>query len=130
MARKPPRIVSSRRQPTTRAPLTPGQQSARTLRAWYRNPRGNVGTRPKPAAPKAPAAPAAPPSGVVAPQYSVSALPPDASYEATIASLQRQRDTQIAQLAQARTQSLLDYGFKEGPNGMLAFDPNNPLSKA
>jgi hypothetical protein len=66
----------------------------------------------------------------VAPQYSLSALPPDASYEAAIAALQRQRDDQITQLAQARTQNLLDYGFKEGPNGMLTFDPNNPLSKA
>jgi hypothetical protein len=127
MASRPPRITSTRRQPTTRAPLTPGQQSVRTLRAWYRNPRRNVGTKPKPAAP--PAAPAAP---VVpaAPAYSLSALPPDASYDAALATLARQRDDQLTALTQARTSNLSDYGFKEGPNGALAFDPNNPYSKA
>lgn len=74
----------------------------------------------------APAVPAAPP----APQYSVANLPPDASYDAAVAALQRQRDDQIAQLAQARASTLLDFGFKEGPNGTLAADPSNPFSRA
>lgn len=78
------------------------------------------------AAAPAPAVPAAP----AAPQYNVSNLPPDASYDAQIAALQRQRDDQIAALVQQRSSGLLDYGFTEGPSGALAFDPNNPYSKA
>jgi hypothetical protein len=77
-----------------------------------------------------PAAPVSPVAVPAAPAYSVSNLPPDASYEAQVAALARQRDDQIAALTQARTSGLSDYGFTEGPNGALAFDPNNPYSKA
>lgn len=130
MATRPPRITSTRRQPTTRAPLTPGQQSARTLRAWYRNPNRNVGApKPKPAAPAAPSAPATP-AAPAAPQYSLANLPPDASYDAAVSLLQRQRDEQFAAVTAERARTLSDYGFQEGPNGMLTFDPNNPFSKS
>lgn len=44
--------------------------------------------------------------------------------------MQKQRADQLAALTQQRTSSLSDYGFQEGPNGALTFDPNNPFSKA
>lgn len=119
MATRPPRITSTRRQPTTRARRQP---SLRRILApsWGRpatpQPKGVTAT----SVPSAPALPA----------YSTSNLPPDASYDAQIASLQRQRADQLAQVTQARTGTLTDYGFTEGPNGALAFDPRNPFSKA
>jgi hypothetical protein len=60
----------------------------------------------------------------------MAALPPDAAYDAQIAGLQRQRDDTLANLTQGRAGGLLDYGYTEGPGGALAFDPNNPFSKA
>lgn len=65
-----------------------------------------------------------------APAYSVSNLPPDASYDAALAQLQRQRDQNLAGIAGARFRGLNDYGFTEGPGGAIAYDPNNPFSKA
>jgi hypothetical protein len=59
-----------------------------------------------------------------------SAPPPDPSYDLQMANLQRQRDEQLAGLGQQRTQQLLGYGYQEGPGGALAFDPNNPYSRA
>jgi len=71
---------------------------------------------------------AATPAGAA--PYSVSNLPPDPAYDAAIATLQRQRDEQVAALLGERTRTLGDYGFTEGPNGILTFDVNNPMSKA
>lgn len=81
----------------------------------------------RPAAPvKAPArAPVAPPAAAPA-----AALPPDASYEATIAGLASRRDSTVAGLGQQRQQGLLDYGYTEGAPGQIAFDPTNPYSQA
>jgi hypothetical protein len=64
------------------------------------------------------------------PQYSTANLPPDATYDSVIGSLQKTRDDTIAGLIGDRGRTLTDYGFKEGPNGALTFDPNNPFSKA
>jgi len=125
MATKP-RVTYRRPQPTTgrgrivRQPANPFV-SRGTL----------AGMRP-PAVPKA-AMPAIPGGGVpaaAAPQYSLASLPPDASYDAQIAQLQRQRDEGLAAIAGERARGLSDYGFTEGPNGTLAMDPNNAFSKA
>jgi hypothetical protein len=110
-------VVSSRRQPTTR-PRPPAIGWTRPIPALPRLPKLPAG-----GAPAAPAAPAAP-------QYSLSNLPPDASYDAALAALARQRDQQLAAATQARTSTLQDYGFNEGAGGALNFDPNNPFSKA
>jgi hypothetical protein len=66
----------------------------------------------------------------VAPQYDISNLPPDASYDQSVALLQRQRDEGLAGITANRQQGLSSYGFTEGPNGTLAVDPNNPFSQA
>lgn len=139
MARKPPRITSTRRQRTTRGgPVVRGTTPQPTTG------RGRIVRAPSLAQVLAPSwgrpAGAAPPAGgggstaapatPAAPQYSLANLPPDASYEQAIALLQRQRDEGLAGLLQQRQGSLLDYGFREGPNGALTFDPNNPRSKA
>src|SRR4051812_40245208 len=76
-----------------------------------------------------PAAPAVPAAAAAA-QYSLSNLPPDATYEAADILLQRQRQEGLAAIAGERTRTLSDYGFQEGPSGALTFDPNNPFSKA
>lgn len=123
MAARPPRVTSTRRQPTTRA-VTP-----RAGLSWWGNTsvaRPPAPRRPAVASPAAPAVPAAP----AAPQYSLSNLPVDATYDQQVAALQRQRDNTLAALTQQRTSSLSNYGFTEGPNGTLAFDPNNPFSQA
>jgi len=83
-----------------------------------------------------PAATPAAPVGAAASPYNVSNLPPDAAYEGVVAGATRTRDTLLGPggvggtLGAARTQGLGDYGFTEGAGGQLAFDPNNPFSKA
>jgi hypothetical protein len=125
MASRPPHVTSRRNQRTTGAPR--GRLiSGPSVISGYDPRRGLRPAAPKPVAPVASATPAAP----ATPQYSLSALPPDASYDAAVAALQRQRDDQLAQLVQQRASTLLDYGFTEGPNGTLAVDPSNPFSKA
>lgn len=126
MAARPPRVTNRRNQPTTR-PRSSFGTGPSFISGWRNIRVGNrtLGGRPVPGA-NAPAAPAAP----AAPQYSLSSLPPDASYDAAVGLLQRQRDDQIAALVAQRSQGLLDYGFTEGPSGTLAFDPRNPFSKA
>jgi hypothetical protein len=128
MASRPPRVTSRRNQRTTRAP-TGRPISGPSVISGYDPRRGFQA--PKPPAAPSPASPAsAAPAAPAAPQYNVSNLPPDASYDATIAQLQRQRAEQIAQLAQQRAQTLLEYGFTEGPHGTLAVDPRDPFSKS
>lgn len=126
MATRPPRVTSTRRQPTTRGGPRPRGPSY--ISGWQNIRVGGKplgGTR-VPAA----SAPSAVPVAPAVSQYSLSNLPPDASYDAAIAGLQRQRGDTLAGLTQARTSGLSDYGFQEGPNGALTFDPNNPFSKA
>lgn len=123
-----PRAVSSRPQPTTgrgrvvRGPANPFV-SRGTLAGLMgqQAPRGATG---------AVSAGGVPSSQVAAPQYSLANLPVDASYDQAIALLQRQRDEGIAAITGERARTLSDYGFQEGANGALTFDPNNPLSKA
>jgi hypothetical protein len=86
-------------------------------------------TAAKPGTPGAAAAPAAA-GAPAAPAYSMSNLPPDAAYDAAMAALAQRRDFDLAALTQARSAGLLEYGFTEGAGGALAFDPNNPFSKA
>lgn len=58
-------------------------------------------------------------------------LPVDAAYDDEIAGHQKTRDDTITGLGGARTRGLLDYGFTEDPaTKALAFDPNNPFSRA
>jgi hypothetical protein len=71
-----------------------------------------------------------PASTVATPQYSISNLPPDASYDSIVAGLAKQRDTTLADLVGERTRTLSDYGFQEGPTGAITFDPNNAFSKS
>ncbi len=138
MARRPPRITSTRRQPTTRGgPRVTGrtQQPTTGRGRIVRQPTlpqvlapswGKPPTAGRPGGGGTPAAPAAP----AAPTYSISNLPPDASYEQVIPHLQQQRANNLAAVAAERVRGLSDFGFIEGPSGTLTFDPNNPFSKA
>jgi hypothetical protein len=140
MATRPPRITSTRRQRTTRGGpvVTSRTPQANTGRgrvvrqpslsrvfapSWGRPPTLRTGGA-------AVSAGGVPASSVSTPQFSLTNLPVDASYDQQIAQLQRQRDEQFAQIAGERSRTLSDYGFQEGPNGMLTFDPNNPFSKS
>lgn len=94
----------------------------------------SVGSK-KPVAVKAPMAPVRP--AAVAPRPSTApapakpaVLPPDASYDQSIAALTRQRDTSLAGLATQRQQGFLNYGYTQDAGGNLAFDPTNPYSQA
>jgi hypothetical protein len=120
---KPPRVVSSVRQPTTRAPTRPI--------AWHDPLHGArpaaVTGPPLPAAP-APAAPA--PAPVTFANLAPAQLPVDPTYDAAEAALRRQRDDTLLSLGAQRTQNLQEYGFNEGPGGAVAFDPTNPFSRA
>lgn len=65
-----------------------------------------------------------------------TSLPLDPTYDATIGGLQRKRDTTISQLEGQKPRVLADYGYTASgydssgaPTG-LAFDPNNPFSRA
>jgi hypothetical protein len=65
-----------------------------------------------------------------------SGLPLDPTYQATIGGLQHKRDDALAQYAGQRPKVLADYGYtasgydaQGNPLG-LAFDPNNPFSRA
>lgn len=62
-------------------------------------------------------------------------LPPDASYDATVAGLQRTRDDTLAALSGQRTQTLGNYGYNaqynpDGSVASVAFDPSNSFSRA
>jgi hypothetical protein len=91
-------------------------------------------SRPKPVAnvqsltpiPRAPVAPAAPSPT----PFNPNVLPPDAAYEQQIGALGAQRDTTLAGLATERQGGLLGYGYTQDQSGELAFDPNNPYSRA
>lgn len=77
----------------------------------------------RPAVPR----PAAPSVGTGAP----GGPPVDPIFDQTFSNLVRQRDTTLAGLSSQRQQGLADYGYTETPTtGALAFDPNNPFSKA
>lgn len=78
-----------------------------------------------PAAPAVPAAPAPP-----RPTFNPGVLPPDATYDQTLAGLSRQRDVTLAGLATQKQQGLLNYGYTQDQSGGLAFDPTNPYSQA
>lgn len=140
MARKPPHVRSTRRQPTTRGgPNVRGrtQQPTTGRGRIVQQPRlsqvfAPSWGRPPTAAGKPPAGggPAAGGGAAAGPIYSTSNLPPDATYEQVIAQLQRQRDEGLAGIVGERFRGLSDYGFQEGPNGVITFDPNNPFSKA
>jgi hypothetical protein len=57
--------------------------------------------------------------------------PPDPIYDDEIAGLARRRDDTVTGLGQGRQAELLGYGYTEDPNTRaLAFDPNNPFSRA
>jgi hypothetical protein len=134
-----PRVTSTRRQPTTRGgprvtSRTPQATTGRgrvvrqpTLPQVLAPSWGRPPAAPRPAAPNVGGVPA---TQVAAPAYSLSNLPVDASYDAQIAALQQQRANSLATIAGERSRTLSDYGFQEGPNGALTFDPNNAFSKA
>ena len=118
---KPPRVISRVRQPTTRGVPSGGS-------AWARGYVSGPGY--KPPAAVGPIAAAAPATASAAPAYSLANLPVDATYDQTVGLLGRQRTEQLAGIAGERVRTLSDYGFNEGANGALTFDPNNPFSKA
>lgn len=76
-----------------------------------------------------------PPVGPL-PSLGARALPPDAQYESDIAGAQQNRATTVANLTQQRQGQLAGLGYTESnvdPNtgvGTLAFNPNDPFSKA
>lgn len=138
MAIRPPRVTSTRRQPTTRGGprVTSRTQQPTTGRGrLVRQPSMAQVFAPSWGRPIAAPKPAAPSTGVAAsavgaPQYSLTNLPVDASYDAALNTLQRQRSDQLSALVGERSRTLSDYGFQEGPNGVLAPDMNNPFSKS
>jgi hypothetical protein len=85
-------------------------------------------------------APVVPPSTPEAPQpmFDPSApLPVDATYDSEMGALGMTRDQGLAAATGERTRGLAEYGFTESAfdpatqtMGALAFDPNNPFSKA
>lgn len=111
-------------------PVSSPSKASQIIRWGQPNP-GMAAAAPKPP-PTAPAA--APPSPNVAPAAAPTptdaALPPDATYEQVLGGLQRKRDADLAALTAQRTTTLLNYGYNEGPNGALTYDPNNPESLA
>jgi hypothetical protein len=57
--------------------------------------------------------------------------PPDPIYDDEIAGLAKARDATVTNLGQGRQAELLGTGYTEDANtGALAFDPNNPFSRA
>jgi hypothetical protein len=129
MATKP-RVTSRVQQRVTgTGRLNRGPTTAQVFGPWG-GARPAAGRTVAPANYTPPPLPAAPANTAAVPQYSIANLPPDASYDSIIASLQKTRDQGIAGLVGERTRTLSDYGFQEGPNGALTFDPNNPFSKA
>jgi hypothetical protein len=98
----------------------PGKAPAHT-KSWEAHQASLKGT---------PAAPAAPTPGQ-------APLPVDATFDAQIGGLENRRDSTLAGLTGGRTRGLAEYGFTESAfdpatqeMGALAFDPNNPFSKA
>lgn len=79
---------------------------------------------------RVPARLAVPAAAPAARPYQPPALPPDAAYEQSVAALGSQRDVTLAGLASEKQQGLLDYGYTQDQSGGLAFDPNNPYSRA
>lgn len=76
------------------------------------------------------------PAAAAAPSQAGSGLPLDPTYEATIGGLQKKRDELLAGYTAQRPRVLADYGYTAAgydssgaPTG-LAFDPNNPYSRA
>lgn len=63
-------------------------------------------------------------------QVGPTGLPIDPAYDATIAALGSKRDQLLAGYGADRTSNLLDYGYTEGADHSLSFDPNNPFSRA
>jgi hypothetical protein len=131
MATKP-KVTGRVQQPVTgTGKLNRGPTTAQVFGPWG-------GARPTAAArPVAPVNYTPPPvAPIAAPQYSVSNLPPDPAYDLQVGGYQKGRDTTLGALAQQRTSTLGDYGFTEtdiDPTtgvGKLAYDPNNPFSKA
>ena len=94
-------------------------------------PKASIGAAALPAAlgPQSVAAPAATPQ-VADVAVSPSVVPPDASYEASVAGLTQQRDQTLTALQQQRQQALLQYGYTQDATGSLAFDATNPFSQA
>src|SRR4029077_15473521 len=115
MATKP-RVTSRVQQRVTgTGRLNRGPTTAQVFGPWG-------GARPAAGRTVAPAnytPPPVPVNTAAVPQYSATNLPPDASYDSIIASLQKQRDQGIAGIVGERTRTLSDYGFQEGPNGAL-----------
>ena len=126
MASRQPRVKSRQRQPTTGTGRVVGRSPG--TRRVFAPSWGQPVRAPRPVT-GVPAAGATASTVAVTP-YSVSNLPPDADWAATVGLLQRQRDENVAAVAGERTRTLSDYGFQEGPGGALTFDPNNPFSKA
>ena len=98
--------------------------------SWYRPPKPAGGSTPgyKP--------PAGMTTGQAVAAGTPAARPPDAKFLADINTLGYNRDTTLTNLTAGRSRTLGDYGFTEtniDPQtgvGALAFDPNNPYSKA
>lgn len=102
-----------------RWPTDPAGKAASHSISWDAHQSNLKGKQAAPAAPAAPAGPTTAP------------LPVDASYDAEIGSLYNKRDQGNAEIEKGRQRGLADYGFTETPvTGALAFDPNNPFSKA
>ena len=87
-----------------------------------------VARRHRPSAPTA----SSPTGGPLGPQAvtAPSVVPPDANYEAAIASSQQSHDITAGDLTRQRAQGLLDYGYTQDATGALTFDATNPFSQA
>lgn len=57
-------------------------------------------------------------------------LPPDPLYDREVGGLTAQHSNAIGDLKGNRVRTLIDFGYTEGSPGQIAFDPNNPYSRA
>lgn len=59
-----------------------------------------------------------------------TALPVDPIYDNQLGQYGKNRDDTLAGLEGQKSSALLGYGYTQGADGALAFDPNNPYSQA
>lgn len=119
---------------TVRSKQNPYRWSNNT---WHSRPENTGAGAPKPvtAPPKPRPVPPSPGPAQNPPGFAERVpgqfAPPDPVYEQRVQGLRQQRTNTMADLAAGRQQGLAGYGYNENADtGALAFDPNNPFSKA
>lgn len=116
-----------------RWPTDPAGKPAKHTISWEKH-QANLKAKTAPGDPTIPGSEPEPPQSRFDPN---APLPIDAAYDDEMAAIQKGLDTTRAGITGERTRGLAEYGFTEtgydpmtGAQGALAFDPNNPFSKA